>query len=377
MLYLFNSAFRPLYLANILKTIALPLGSINEYRYRCSGEGSIHVPDTEIPRMLSASKGLPAVITFIDRFSEGGYRYFPIRQAELLNAKVEGERIYFKVKLGRLAFPENIGSAQEKLIDGLEKLGLPKLTNNDPQETNDGHYAILSDHACLGEADYRYDASAFSAISNALNGTQAFVAKKPIINGAQTATKGVAPIFVRMSVLQGRREIIPKIEEDDDAYFQIQEGSSYKLKLSYYFQAHHDGGNADAYVDFGDTLRSNGSNQIRFDSYNNLVEVPFSVVKDSIDQEDGISFSFESKNQSFDVLAPDEVNLPVRIKERRGFWFFFVLIIFVYAAVELLKSSAPEMTREVIQSNWPVFVFSLIQAVVIFFGLRWTGWDVR
>ncbi len=42
MIYLFNSAFRALYRANVLNTLFLPEGYTNEYRYRVQVHGYRH-----------------------------------------------------------------------------------------------------------------------------------------------------------------------------------------------------------------------------------------------------------------------------------------------------------------------------------------------
>jgi len=82
MIYLFNSAYRPLYTRNILNTIFIPPGGINEYRYSVRGN-DIHIAPGSCSEFKNAPAGIPIVIIFIDRFGRSGYEYHPLRKGRL------------------------------------------------------------------------------------------------------------------------------------------------------------------------------------------------------------------------------------------------------------------------------------------------------
>ena len=67
MLYLFNSAFRSLYLTNVMNTLFLPAGYTNEYRYR-------RKPDSQIApglmEYLGQHKRAEACVVFVICFSQ-------------------------------------------------------------------------------------------------------------------------------------------------------------------------------------------------------------------------------------------------------------------------------------------------------------------
>src|ERR1017187_5979574 len=99
MLYLFNSAYRPLYTVNVLNTLTLPHGYVNEYRYKYSVKSKYL--STALFSSLGSlvSSNTDTVITFVDRFSDGGYTYHPLRKGRLVSWKQEGDQVFLRVSL--------------------------------------------------------------------------------------------------------------------------------------------------------------------------------------------------------------------------------------------------------------------------------------
>ena len=98
-LFLFNSGFRGLYRENMLRTLMLPSGWINKYRY------SDDNTDQELIKTLNNldEEDLDVTIIYIDRFYESAehkkYRYYPVRNGKLKSYKRELNRNSFYVEL--------------------------------------------------------------------------------------------------------------------------------------------------------------------------------------------------------------------------------------------------------------------------------------
>src|SRR5580704_7955048 len=118
MLYLFNSAFRPLYLKNVLNTLCLPAGCTNEYRYRHAGEPRYVAPGlySSLPKL---KVGTECVVIFIDRFAEGGYSYHPLRLADYVLYRDENEYIHFRIRLGQFIYAKNSADFEQTLLQDL------------------------------------------------------------------------------------------------------------------------------------------------------------------------------------------------------------------------------------------------------------------
>ena len=101
MIYLFNSAIRPLYKGNLLATLFLPYGWTNEYRYSCSTQRR-NVSEDFIDDVKKLWGKEDAVIVFINRFGKDAsnndaYEYYPIRRARFLSYCLDGQQLYARV----------------------------------------------------------------------------------------------------------------------------------------------------------------------------------------------------------------------------------------------------------------------------------------
>ena len=74
MILLFNTAYRLGYLKNVLRTIYLPEGAVNEYRYTIGVDQNI---SSKQALQLQALIGDSVLICFGDRYAAGGYEFHP------------------------------------------------------------------------------------------------------------------------------------------------------------------------------------------------------------------------------------------------------------------------------------------------------------
>jgi len=138
-LYLFNSARRPLYKQNLYRILALPVGSVTQFRYTIEH----HVP----PELLNRSlQGKESLIVFVDRFSDGSYTYYPIRKGKILKNYPKADRLILECCLGDYCCvhnPEDFKNFTSVLKESAR--GVPELTDGDPKNTRDGYYVQLGE----------------------------------------------------------------------------------------------------------------------------------------------------------------------------------------------------------------------------------------
>lgn len=160
-IYLFNSAIRPLYKENLLKILALPVGCVTQFRYTSKN----NVPtDLDIESLVSSE----CIIVFVDRFSDSTYTYYPIRKGKVLSTKSGGGRIYLKCKLIEYCNVKDPVKFTSELKKNLT--GSPELTDKDPNNSNDGYYIQsgknLSDDLIIDSESWK---STIDMISNTKN----------------------------------------------------------------------------------------------------------------------------------------------------------------------------------------------------------------
>ena len=221
MIVLFNTAYRPGYLQNVLRTMFLPAGSTNQYRYSIGENLQI---TKEIASSLQAFGEERVLICFGDRFSEGGYTFHPIRLGTLEKIDLAGSRAYFSVRLGEhvsCASPSEFTVALYALTPDVGQT-IPRLTNNDPLNTGDGRYAAhFGDDAVLPLLEI--NEFSWSVAAGGLAKAKAFLStvdKKFIFAKCQLLINGLPKDYVRKKG-SSRYEM----ERDDDA----------RLSISYFF----------------------------------------------------------------------------------------------------------------------------------------------
>jgi hypothetical protein len=114
MIYLFNSAYRPRYVRNVLNTLYLPENCANEYRYRFTGDRP-NISAGFYSGLGNLKSGNECVVMFIDRYAEGGYEYHPLRKAKFLGYRVQADYVYFTVQLLDFIYPQNLKRFKDNL----------------------------------------------------------------------------------------------------------------------------------------------------------------------------------------------------------------------------------------------------------------------
>ena len=130
-IYLFNSAIRPLYKENLLKILALPIGCVTQFRYT----SKCHVPKDLDIKYLDNSE---CIIVFVDRFSDSTYTYYPIRKGKILSTTSGAGRIFLKCRLDEYCTVNDPIKFTNDLKNNLK--GYPELTDKNPNNSNDGYY---------------------------------------------------------------------------------------------------------------------------------------------------------------------------------------------------------------------------------------------
>lgn len=97
MLYIFNSAFRPLYRENVINTLSLPAGVINTYQYSLSSNTKCYIDESAMP--IRAGAGLEVMVIFIDRAIPDDFKFIPLRRGTLVRCYESESIIYYEVKM--------------------------------------------------------------------------------------------------------------------------------------------------------------------------------------------------------------------------------------------------------------------------------------
>jgi hypothetical protein len=369
MLYLFNSAFRPLYLKNVLNTLFLPDGCTNEYRYKYSGEPS-NVPPATYSQILKLRSGTEAAICFIDRFGAAGYEYHPLRLGKYLSYRVADNYLYFSIELGPFIYARNPTAFKKHFIQALGPLGLPKLTGDDPQTSDDGAYAILGESIFDHTEDFSRGDSAWSSTVQALSETRAL-----------SPNQEQSPVFIKVDLHQrsnGTKRVAPALREDG-SIFELEKDKSYELSFTYRFpeQRIDPGAKARADIKLGENLRLHGHPSINIDSHANSVLTPFSS-KRYLEDISGSITLFPVDEPDRPVLLMSDYSLRYEIRESTGFWLKTgaALLMFSFSGafigVDFSKLS-PFSLGALLTALWPKLVAGVIQTLALFWVFRLIG----
>jgi len=133
MIYLFNSACKHSYFANVYRLVGKPAGIRQELRYT-EGQNS---PPVETDRKFLRSV---CTICYVDRYAEGGYRFYPFRRGKIRAISRTQGRVYYEVELGRhchAASPEDFTRKFYSEVDAG-----PTLVESNPESSDDGIYCV-------------------------------------------------------------------------------------------------------------------------------------------------------------------------------------------------------------------------------------------
>ncbi|MBK7142070.1 MAG: hypothetical protein IPH75_08325 [bacterium] len=321
MLYLFNSAFRPLYLTNVHNTLFLPSGWTNDYRYKIGEQVSEDIKDT-----LKRQDDL--LIVYIDRFAIDGYRFYPLRKGRFLSIRTELDRFFFRVVLEDYVFPVDITDFQTTIRNRLIEKGMPQLQGSDPKSTKDGQYAIVDTEAILNQGKYYSSETAWTKAVEALFQTQAF---------KDLSTSSNANLFAKASLSRRstpKKELSPKIKSDT-ALFVLHQNEQYDFKLNYVYPIQQADQTKMAKIEVvgDDTVRCLGSSALIVDSYSNSVSYGFTLKRHLEETKGSLSLRYSTgiseAKETGTVVGPDRP-IVFEIKNKAWFWFWICLLILCY-----------------------------------------------
>ncbi len=354
MLYLFNSGYRPGYTTNVLNTLFLPSGLTNKYRYRID----INV-DTSIANEIKT--GDETLITFIDRFAESGYAYYPLRLGKFFQSYSEAGQLFFVIILGECIYPKKINEFQDLIKTNLSSAGLPKVVNEDRNSDNDGKYALISPNLINAQSSFLREDEAWSACINDISKTTAF---KPTASNEY--------VFLKASIHSGRghgkgEEL--KIKESTEGFSLFTE-ESYILKLIYRYPMQNVDRNRVCSLSIlkdDDIIVGKGSTKLGVDKFGDEVRFLFSVRRNPQNLSGEFKVEVVSTGQGETKAYFPDAALSFRVfrnwKER-----FFTIIAFV---VMVLSSTmiGSDFSKDKWFSAWAL-VFAVLQAGAIYY-LYW------
>lgn len=133
MIYLFNSACKPSYFANVYRLVGKPAGLRQEMRYK-DGQNT---PPVATDREYLGSE---CTICYVDRYAEGGYRFYPFRRGRIRRISRTQGHVYYDVELGQHCHAPSPEDFTAGLYESAETC--PRLVDSDPESSNDGVYCV-------------------------------------------------------------------------------------------------------------------------------------------------------------------------------------------------------------------------------------------
>lgn len=359
MLYLFNSSYESLYQQNLLKTLFLPYGSTNEYRY--SYKTSQKNISAELIDKLPKLKGHNVIISYIDRRGIDGqghpaYKYYPIRKGILEKSSQDNDRVIFRVRLLDFIHPVDKQDFSDKMKNSLPHI--PVLTHNDWKEKDDGHYAIESDDI-LGDSEFNEGELAWIKCQDT-------VARTPAYTNSDTRQF----IFVRSELYTCKddKAVRAKLGPDKNYYIPTVKGETYSLHISYAYPYRETHNQPTPYMKFETSNNISPVSEISMplDSHSNRVEFKFEVKSDSPEKYAAVKFSIPSLEGIVEIIAP-EVNLVFHIKESWQFWTHALVALLVFTISGTIVAGNNTL------SFTPKLALIVLQAVSIFWLWFKTG----
>lgn len=366
MIYLFNSAYRPNYSKNVVRTLFFPKNYSNEYRYRVDGQNPYVKPD-QVSDILQA-KNEDILVIFIDRFSEGGYFYHPLRKGKLIKCYKEGEKLFFKVSLHDFIYPINSTDFNSQILS----LGdIPKLTNDDPQNTADGFYVIKGASIIDNKKSFHFGNEAWDKATEALKSTEAF-----------QATDDKETIFARLDFYSNSwfwKNKSPKSKKHN-YFFEIVKRKKYNLSLFYKYPNQVAQNSALLSIVEGDSLKIVSDHKIDINTYSNRQDIQLTSKRYIEDNDEFLLFEFESNviAGKENLIAPNH-KFHIRILNGSAFWIQALIAIFIFGISEIIfstdLSSTPEVNLESLwnQITWAKLVAAILKGISLFWIFRLLG----
>ncbi len=245
MVYVFLSGYADKYRANVLKTVGLPSGLINDYSYKV-GSPDGNVNEDSLANALEVPANAEVLFVMIDRYAPGGYTYFPIRTGRLAEPmRVADGRLRLKVKLGQFATGVDNTRFAQSIAEHLAGMNYPQLVSNDPENRQDGQYVLVA--SPLASESPRLGDEGWIEVVKGLARLQAF---RPDDN------RGV--VFLSAEVWRADEDpsgpLSPTIVDMSRAEYELHAGARYKLHLRYYYPSDVRGRSCQARIALGPSL---------------------------------------------------------------------------------------------------------------------------
>jgi hypothetical protein len=367
MLYLFNSATRPLYAVNVLNTLLLPAGFTNEYRYRYTGDPRYIAPEM-YSSLPSLKPGTECAIIFIDRYASGDYAFHPLRRASYVLHREINELAHFRVQMGEFVYPKDPATFSRQIVQALGPRGLPTLKEENPENERDGYYVIESESIFSPADQYRTGESAWNAAVESLSRMRSFET-----NPEQ------APIFARVDVQGPHGKTVAPVLRDGSAHWPLNKDEPYNLVLAYRYPRQLSDATAEACctVTFGDNLRPQSATVV-VNSHANSVLVAFQAKRYVDDVAGSVRLSAQDQpGQPRTMLADAE--LPYELQDSKLFWlqlvcaFLLLSVLGAFLGTDLSKVRPLTLAGVLAALTWPKIALGFAQALVLYWLFRLIG----
>ena len=366
-LYVFNSGRRDRYIANALNTLFLPLGATNTYRYQAFGD-RVNIAAGDVQAFLSLPKGTDAAVIFIDRYTATGYKYYPIRRCRLVSCARHEGRLFFTLALDDFCWPHTPDVFSHRFFAQLSNAGIPRLTNNNPENVNDGNYAVLGPSAFDDPQLFLAGDVAWETMTSALSTTRAL---------GSTDHEHVLFARVQLRKSGSSEPLSPSLSSDDVAHYPIGRGRSCALHLNYRFPAQDlpAPGRASVVLRPSQNIFPLASNTVRVDSIADHALISLTGRKYAEDNYGVLDFDYPAAGGSTTTVISPDASIRFDVNDSWQFWIVLVIVIALFAAGSLLLGmKAPDSWAEVKkQFSWWLALGAFLHAVALFVITRWVG----
>ncbi|MBN2463190.1 MAG: hypothetical protein JXB43_06275 [Dehalococcoidia bacterium] len=339
MIYLFNSAYRPLYQENLLATLFLPHGYTNEYRYH-----ERNVPQNIIQEIEKINGKKEVVIIYIDRFGKDAnnknvYKYYPVRKAQFLSVNRESEQFYFRVKLLDFIYPKDLNSFSGQIVNSLSP-DLPRLKDT-PQNREDGYYVIKKASIFVDSSKFELGEHAWDCCVNDLySKTDPF-----------KSSDAKQIIFARLKLLETfprTKEVHPHISNnpwyvrllgkvnDGNAFYKVTMNRNYCFHMNYVYPIQMVNTNATAKlnIQFTDNVIPQTDEEITINSRASRIDFPLSFNEPTQHRFGTIKFKFSPDDNSISTIAPKRSML-FEIHYSKVYWIALIIIALLFAGTSI------------------------------------------
>jgi len=214
MLYLFNSAYRPRYIDNVLNTMHLPFGAENMYQYpeNLIEKCLIEEPCKKINKQL---KNEDVLIIFIDREAPDKYRFIPLRKGKFLKVEMSASVYYFDVQLNEVCSVDDVLAFSNSFKQQMKELTFNVSTD----DVRTGFFAFY--HQKMPEYQITFGDDSWRRTCNEL----AKCAKMQV----------VFPIFTRFNMYDSKEKLLKvRKHSDTSSKYRLKMGNTYYAKIDYF-----------------------------------------------------------------------------------------------------------------------------------------------